>query len=199
MTESVPLVDGYYGREMDRAAFDVFFSEHVKSVFGSTRSLPVHRLMTPDEREAEAGLRARMGEPISLYFGIYTADHEQIGWSYGFQEGSQRFYMCNTGILAAHRRQGLYKALLPVIVNRVAAMGFQIIFSRHAMTNNAVIIPKLRAGFVISNFELSDRFGTLVHLSYFTNAGRRNAMDYQCGQANLDPVFQTMMETPQKE
>jgi GNAT superfamily N-acetyltransferase len=196
MTELIPLVDGYYAREIDKASFDPFFAQHVKTVFNSTRSLAVHRLMSDVELAAEAKLKARLGEPISLFFGIYDAAHEQVGWSFGFQTSSQEFYMCNTAILEQHRGRGLYKALLPVIIARVSALGFQVIFSRHAMTNNAVIIPKLRAGFVMSNVELSDSFGTLIRLSFFTNAGRRNAMDYQCGQADLEPEFKAMMDTP---
>lgn len=73
--------------------------------------------------------------------------------------------MTNTGILEEHRRRGLYTALLPVVLNQLRQKGFQIVFSRHTLTNNAVIIPKLKAGFVISGFEVDDRFGTLVQLS----------------------------------
>ena len=54
------------------------------------------------------------------------------------------------------------------------------------MTNNAVIIPKLKAGFVISGFEVSDRFGTLVQLSYYFNPLRRKMMDVRVGQRKPD-------------
>jgi hypothetical protein len=46
-----------------------------------------------------------------------------------------------------------------------------------------VLVPKLRAGFVITGLELSERFGTLVHLSYFFNALRRRVLDVRSGEA----------------
>jgi hypothetical protein len=42
--------------------------------------------------------------------------------------------------------------------------GFQEITSRHHADNNAVIIPKLKTGFVIKGFEINPRFGLLVNL-----------------------------------
>ena len=60
------------------------------------------------------------------------------------------------------------------------------ISSKHSATNNRVIIPKLKAGFVISGLEISDRYGTLVRLEYFTNPKRRELMDFRSGQALPD-------------
>ena len=89
--------------------------------------------------------------------------------------------MLNTGILKEHQGKGIYSALLPVIIERVRSQGFQTIKSRHNATNNQVIIPKLKAGFVITGLELSDGFGTLVTLTYFMNEKRREVMDMRSG------------------
>lgn len=94
--------------------------------------------------------------------------------------------MTSTGILKVHRRRGLYTALIPIILAHIKNEGFQVVFSRHNLTNNAVIIPKLRAGFVISGFEVDDRFGTLVQLSHYFNPLRRKVMDVRVGQRKLD-------------
>ena len=51
---------------------------------------------------------------------------------------------------------------------------FQRIFSRHVPSNNAVIIPKLRLGFMVSAFEYSEVYGPLVHLTYLVGAKRRD-------------------------
>jgi hypothetical protein len=49
-----------------------------------------------------------------------------------------------------------------------------------------VIIPKLKAGFVITSMELSDVFGLLVHLSYYTNSLRRKVLEFRTGEALPD-------------
>jgi hypothetical protein len=72
------------------------------------------------------------------------------------------------------------------VLERVKAQGFQIVLSRHTTTNNSVIIPKLKAGFVITALEVSDRFGTLVHLSYFFNETRKRIMEFRSGDLKPD-------------
>lgn len=101
--------------------------------------------------------------------------------------------MVNTGILEAHRRRGLYTTLLPIILETLQKEGFQIVFSRHTLTNNAVIIPKLKAGFIISGFEVDDRFGTLLQLSYFFNPLRRKVMDVRVGQRTPDKEVKKLL------
>lgn len=54
-------------------------------------------------------------------------------------------------------------------------------FSRHYATDNQVIIPKLRFGFLISGFELTDEFGLLLRLSYYFNETRRSIMHVRSG------------------
>lgn len=57
---------------------------------------------------------------------------------------------------------------------------------RHSATNNAVIIPKLKAGFVITSMEISDMFGVLVHLTYFPKVLRRKMITYRVGDMKPD-------------
>ncbi|MCM2354294.1 MAG: hypothetical protein NDI63_11820 [Pseudobdellovibrio sp.] len=49
------------------------------------------------------------------------------------------------------------------------------------MTNNDVIIPKLKYGFKITGFELNKRFGTMVILSYFKNKTQNDILDFRSG------------------
>ena len=79
------------------------------------------------------------------------------------------------------------------VLERVKSLGFQIITSRHKTTNNSIIIPKLKAGFVITSIEVSDRFGTLVHLSYFFNQIRRNVMEFRTGDLKPDAQLKNAM------
>lgn len=109
-----------------------------------------------------------------------------VGWSWGFQETATVFYMCNSAILKQHRRKGLYTYMMNEILKRVSAKGFMRIYSRHIITNNDILISKLKAGFKITNFELSDRFGTMVHLSYFPQKIRNDILDFRSGYKRPD-------------
>jgi ribosomal protein S18 acetylase RimI-like enzyme len=177
-----PLLGSNTYRELGDAEFEAFLRAHHSRVFAERFELDLEQVLSSDEQVAVVRLRARLGSPYRLNLGVFLGD-EFVGWSFGMQESAERFYMINAGVLPEHRRRGLYSALLPHVLSRVQAQGFQIAYSRHAATNNRVLVPKLRAGFVITGLELSERFGTLVHLSYFFNALRRRVLDVRSGEA----------------
>jgi len=135
---------------------------------------------TDAEKAATKNLGARMGQPLHLYFGLFQGD-TFAGWHVGDQRSAREFYMRNSAVLPEHRRKGLYSAMLSCVKEYLLEMGFQEITSSHIATNNAVIIPKLKQGFVITGIEVSDYFGTLVILKFFANSGRRHVMDYRVG------------------
>ena len=89
--------------------------------------------------------------------------------------------------------EGYLLALLPRILGALQHEGFQIVYSRHVATNNQVLVPKLKAGFVITGIEVSDVFGVLVHLSYFFNPLRRKVLDVRVGQARPDAEVKQYM------
>jgi len=126
-----------------------------------------------------------MGTPYRLNVGIYQK-REFVGWSTGVQSDADTYHMINTGLLPDHQGKGIYTALLPQILQILKAEGFQVVFSRHVVTNNRVLVPKLKAGFLITHFELSDMFGLLVHLSYFFNPARRKLLNVRAGQLAPD-------------
>ncbi|MBK9323721.1 MAG: GNAT family N-acetyltransferase [Bdellovibrionaceae bacterium] len=94
--------------------------------------------------------------------------------------------MVNSVVLPEHRGRGLYSRLLDIAMKELVPKGFQRIWSRHNQTNNAVIVPKLRRGFLIPGTELSDIFGSLVNLTFFTNKLRRKVMDFRSGDLRPD-------------
>ena len=89
-----------------------------------------------------------MGQPLRVSFGVYH-ENEFVGWSWGYQDSPEAFYMCNSAIMPAHRRKGLYTKLLTKMVAKINEHGFQRIYSKHNLTNNSVLIPKLKFGFKI--------------------------------------------------
>lgn len=110
-------------------------------------------------------------------------NEELIGWSYGWQGGmeSGTYYMANSCILPEFRRKGLYSKLLDTVIEISKKTGYQTITSRHVSGNNPVIIAKLKAGFKITGFEMSEIHGHLIHLTYFHNKLRGEAFDVRSG------------------
>lgn len=175
------LQDGYELRLLDESTGQPLISEWLPKVFGENgRIMPVY---SNAEKAAIERLRLHTGDPLILRFGLFIGD-QFAGWHVGDQVNTTEFYMRNSAILPEHRNQGLYSAMLKCVKEYVLALGFQVITSRHLATNNAVIIPKLKQGFVMTGMELSDVFGTLVCLRYFANENRRSVLDYRCGLIN---------------
>lgn len=170
---------------MTRAALLPYTEAHQPEVFAEAGHLDPLYALSETEQAALDVLGERLAGRYRLGYGIFQGDLF-VGWHSGQQAQAGTFEMSRTGILKEHRRRGLYTALLPVILERLRTDGFQVVVSRHNLTNNAVIIPKLKAGFVISGFEVDDRFGTLVKLSYFFNPLRRKVLDVRVGQRAPD-------------
>lgn len=192
-TRERALFDGYSVRELDEPTFGPLFAALRPQVFGERFEADVRSLMDVDERRHTSQLAARMAQRYGLRLGVFK-DGQCVGWTFGWQTNHETFQMVNTGFLPEHQGRGLYTALLPYVLGIVQAEGFQIVTGRHHATNNAVLVPKLKAGFVITQVEVSDTFGLLVHLSYFFNARRRHLLDVRVGFARPDDEMRTALK-----
>ncbi len=101
--------------------------------------------------------------------------------------------MRNTGIFEEFRNKGIYKSLLSLLIENIKEKGFQKITSSHIVTNNHVIVAKLKAGFIISGFEISDRFGLFVNLTYNFNEIRNKIMRYRAGEIAIDEQLSQLL------
>lgn len=99
--------------------------------------------------------------PTVHRFGAYRSG-ELIGWSYGWIERGNMFYMANSGVAPEARRLGVYSALLEKIEEAAEALGVVLLRSQHSVLNNPIIIAKLKAGFHISGLHHSAQMGTLL-------------------------------------
>jgi hypothetical protein len=190
--EPIPLIGPYEMRMLEWPEMCALFEQHRATVFANNFTFAVDRAYSETEKAAIESLRARLGSPYRLNVGIYRGE-ELAGWSFGIQDGPVRYYMINTGLFPEHQGRGIYKALLPRILENLKGEGFQLAYSRHEATNNQVIVPKLKAGFVISGLEISDVFGLLVHLSYFFQPLRRRMMDVRSGRSMPDPELRKLL------
>lgn len=188
------LANGYTIREITGEEFRPLWDQNAPRIF-SDNSLDFmwHQHISESELENLKTLGKHMGDPLRIRLAVFKGD-QFVGWSAGDQKSSEIYYMRNSAILPEHRRQGLYSELLKTNIEMLTEKGFQKIYSRHSQTNNAVIIPKLKAGFIITSLELDDMFGTMVHLSYYTNPLRRKMMDFRTGNLRPDEEIKKIFE-----
>lgn len=176
----------YKIKNMTSDDFHPLWREHKSKVFEKDHSYSLWDMLSEGEVDKINSLRKNIKDKLEICLGVFDAKENFIGWSWGFQDSSASFYMANSAILEKYRRKGLYTKLVEKMVEQVTEHGFQLIYSRHCATNNSVIIPKLKAGFVISKMEMDDIFGVLIHLHYYPNKTRRRIMDYRSGQLSPD-------------
>jgi GNAT superfamily N-acetyltransferase len=113
--------------------------------------------------EAGAGpLCAHTHTPM-YRLGAYLGE-ELVGWSFGWMERGNVFYMANSGVASPHRRNGIYSSLLSAVLDYARSNGAVAVRSQHSLLNNPVIIAELRSGFHISGLSQSAHMGALVEL-----------------------------------
>jgi L-amino acid N-acyltransferase YncA len=176
-------MQGYTVRVIEEELFFSFFNTYKHRVFKGVHAYDLNDVFTKAEHKKINDLDGNTKNFYKLYLGVFDPKNKMVGWSYGKQENSSTFYMVSSAILEEHRGKRLYSALVNKCIEVASKKGFQLIYSRHCATNNAVIIPKLKLGFIISKMEIDDKYGVLIHLHFYTNKLRRKIMDYRAGQS----------------
>ncbi|QBE66361.1 GNAT family N-acetyltransferase [Pseudoduganella lutea] len=139
------------------------FSSLQRSIFAEIERIPDELDSVLRSKKIDIDSRGQHQAPKHR-FGAYDGE-ELVGWTYGWFEHNNVFYMANSGIKPTHRRKGVYTALLNVIRSYALEQGAWCIRSQHSVVNNAVIIAKLRAAFHITGLHQSGQMGTLVELT----------------------------------
>jgi GNAT superfamily N-acetyltransferase len=104
-------------------------------------------------------------------FGAYI-DGQLVGWSCGWLERGNCFYMANSGVTPQHQRKGIYSALLAAVLAHAREQGAHVVRSRHSVLNNRVIVCKLKRGFHIAGLSCTDQMGSLVELVHHISEPR---------------------------
>lgn len=157
------------------------FSELVEEMFFASR--PAIRIAESDLVQ----LPSRRGQGFKLRIGAFEGER-LIGWSYGEQDGFDNFFMQSSGVVESHRRRGIYTQLLRRVIEEVEPYGFARICSLHVCTNNAILIPKLKAGFVVTGMKLHPKFGVMLELSYNFDKKLDAAYRFRSGERIADPI-----------
>jgi len=185
-TSASSLPPGYTLRNMTAAEFFPLFEKHYDRIFGQDHVFFADRYYSETEKAKAKILSDKRGDIFTLHLGIFSPENEFVAFSFGFQETEDNFYVACSAVVEEKRNLGLYSALLDYTIETCREQGFQVIYGTHCATNNAVIVPKLKKGFVISKMECSDIFGVVLHVCYFTNPLRRKVMDYRSGHRKPD-------------
>ena len=114
---------------------------------------------------------------------LLILQHEHLaGFHLGYEETPGVYYMQTTAVLPQFRLQGIYKQTLQRLIQNLWNLGFHKINSRHYMTQNNIIVPKLKAGFFIQGFESDPRFGHLIKLSLYRFSETENQARMRSGE-----------------
>jgi GNAT superfamily N-acetyltransferase len=158
----VPLKRGYVVERVER------FPE---PAFGRL----ARSLLRAAPADALGGARRGFQPSRPMRFAAFAGD-ALIGATVGWQDAPDRFYMALSIVAPAHRRRGVYTRLVEAVIAAARKSGFAEIASRHRPDNAAVLIAKLRLGFVVTGYETSAVFGDLVKLTLPLTAARRRAL-----------------------
>ncbi len=168
----------------DNEEFFKYFRENRDKMFSGGYVFRTEEILSDEDYEKLNILNKDSTEPFKLRLYILKGK-ERIGWSMGDQLNRETFYMRNTAIFEEYRNKGIYKNLLRVIKQILKEKGFQKITSSHIATNSPVIAAKLKAGFIITGFEISEMFGLFVNLTYNFNETRNKILRYRAGEIAL--------------
>lgn len=164
------LVPGIVAESVGSAEINRVWTELSEKIFSPLTSLG--NFETPPSRfegtEALSGIwRETHREHIVFYDGT-----RPVGWSSGALLEPATFFMAYSGVLPEYQRRGVYSAFLEIFLRYLGALGYERVTSNHMVNNRAVLIAKLKAGFVVSGMVLDERYGAQVALTYFTHADR---------------------------
>lgn len=191
--EVIGEYDNYTFQRVEWTDLESIYAENRSRIFADGLPFSPQAVMSDSEKDTINRLSQSSQNNYRLNVGIYH-QNSLVGWSFGWQDGAYRYYMTNTGILPAHQGKGVYSALLPCILQILTSEGFQLIYSRHLATDNRILVPKLKAGFVITSMELTDMFGLLLHLTWYSNPKRRKVLEFRAGALKPDDELKTLLE-----
>lgn len=184
----------YHFKIVDNFDESLFAELNQRVYFDDFPSIDMQRVLSDQEKDRERELKARLKERVVLRIAVYC-EGALIGWSVGWQDTGNMFYMANSAVLPEHRRQGIYAELLAAVLRITKEEGFQVVHSNHVAANNAVIIPKLKAGFVMTGMEIIEWVGLTVKMAFYHHPVRHDIYRYRVGMAPPTSLIKEMLSS----
>lgn len=133
-----------------------------------------------DEKERYKSFKPDFKDEAFLYF-IVKSEDIVVARSFSNQISLETIMMCMSYVKKDYRGKGLYKLMLKETIKRAKEIGYRKIQSYHNTTNNEIIIPKLKEGFVFTGMKINAGYGALAELTYFFNKDEKDAVDFRTG------------------
>ena len=155
-------------------------------------------------RDSQAGtgtfvlpaMNQRKKEPKNqILIGVYCGN-QPAAFHYGSPDSAGAFRMRNTAVAQPFRGQGLYVAMLELVLNQARELGYNTVESKHRADNNAIIIPKLKAGFHITGLEIDGRAGVMVRLTYSFQDLQKEMLAFRTGSKTLSGKLAQLLPKP---
>lgn len=149
------------------------FTKLQRKVFASVQSESpaLASVMAAEQALAASPTAEQLKHSAMVRFGAYMGE-DLVGWSCGWFERCNTYYMAHSGVVTEHRRQGIYSALLETATEHAKSCGAIVVRSQHSVLNNPVIICKLNRNFRITGLSVSAQMGNLVELSLHMSPAR---------------------------
>jgi hypothetical protein len=166
------LSNGYSVEAATKESVYEFLSANISKVFPGRDSAT--NFQRPESRRAAfKELHAHYLQLHHEWF-LFKLNGETVGWFMGETEDFSTFYMRNTGILPEHQNKGIYGEFAKHFFSYLVQLGYERISSQHMVTNQKILISKLKMGFIICNLELTEDWGPMVKLVKFLFEDRRD-------------------------
>lgn len=182
--------------EVNRFPDDLYTKQLKKYLLTDYPMLPWRENLTDGEVEKVRSLSDNLKGKYFLRLALLKED-ELIGWSIGWQDSVDEatFYMAASLVLPAFRQKKYYSRLVGCALERTKDRGFQSVSSRHVMTNNPVLIAKMKLGFIVSGFEVTSVHGALIRLTYHHSEPRRAAARFRAGAIGETEVLRLLRQS----
>lgn len=179
-TLHLDLGNGYSVRPMTWEAYLAACERLESRIFGDYFGFQWLRSRDGEQQKSFERLTMFQDALLKVVLGVFYGD-QLVGWHYSVQRSNGEILMGDTGILPEHQNRGTYSRLLPELLKHFQSLGFERVVSYHRTTNNQVIVPKLRAGFIINGLTV-DEYGLAVELVYAYNAAYRDSLRVRSGE-----------------
>lgn len=162
-----PLLGRYRVAFVDHATWKASYKPVEAELFSGQAPIETAPAWSDAQRARFAELNACFGALLQ-HDALVTDEQtgQTMAWFHGFQEPRAVWYMGISAVHPAWRGRGVYTAFLERLLGLLGEQGFREVQSRHKADNNAILVPKLRAGFIIGAFEITANHGLLLHLRY---------------------------------
>ena len=167
-----PLPPPYELRVVEKYA-EPRFSALSREAFSFSPGLYLRDITEEPAEQRDARSQSMGGWRLRV--GVYV-DDALVGWSYGWQDHKDGFYMAQSAVLPEHRRRGLYRAMVDAIVAITRERGFFYVHSKHICTNRPILIAKMQAGFYITGMSMHPAWGVMALMEMPLTGPREEAL-----------------------